>query len=194
MPRPLLKVVTFSVLFGTLCVNAEMVSVSKATTEISVTVEMPQPDEPVPSEWKEQFSFPDDYIISTESDFDLDGIPDYLEYYAGTNPIQGSSRLKIADTRVDVEDTVTSWFSSSSSDPEARKYVLFRSGEGNLADLVNATSIDELRDHPAIIELGPVDAADPGEITEYRDEGVVDLLPLFYRVFLSHPLPPSDSE
>ena len=192
MPQPPFKIVICSVVFGLSSLCAEKISVSKATTEVSAFVEMPQTDEPVPLYWRSLFSFPEDYTISSTSDFDQDGLPDYLEYYAGTDPTNGASRLKIAETLVDDNDLIIRWASSPSESPESRKYILFRTGAENLGDLVNAISIEELENNSNFLKIGPLNSSPSEEVTEYTDYGAAEFLPLFYRVFLSQPLPLSE--
>ena len=192
MPRTPFKIVICSVVFGLSSLFAEKISVSKATTEVSAFVEMPQTDEPVPLYWRSLFSFPEDYTISSTSDFDQDGLLDYLEYYAGTDPTNGASLLKIAETLVDDNDLIIRWASSPSESPESRKYILFRTGAENLGDLVNAISIEELENNSNFLKIGPLNSSPSEEVTEYTDYGAAEFLPLFYRVFLSQPLPLSE--
>ena len=192
MPQPPFKIIICNVVFGLFSLSAEEVSVSKVATQVSAIVEMPQTDEPVPLYWRNLFSFPEDYTISFTSDLDRDGLLDYLEYYAGTDPTNGTSLLKIAETLVEDNDLIIRWTSSPSESPESRKYILFRTGTENLADLVNATSVEELESNSNFLKIGPLDASDSEEVTEYTDYGAAEFLPLFYRVFLSQPLPPPE--
>lgn len=186
------KLQIICLLTGLLNANAERVSVAKAMTSVIAIVEMPQTSEPVPPIWRNQFSFPSSYTITTESDFDSDGLPDYLEYYAGSDPTDGTSLLKIVETNVIGDDIFISWLSSTSNFPASRQYILFRSGEGHLSDLANASTISELENNPGITKIGPIDADQLYDVTSYTDPDLVDQTPLFYRIFLSQPLPTSN--
>ena len=144
--------------------------------------------EPVPQGWKEKFAFPENYFITTQSDFDGDGIYDYLEYYADTNPIDGSSRFKVISTELDGTSLTIKWTSSSNEDPAPRKYIIFRAEAQHLGALVNASSIEEIQDNTNITQIGPLPAANAEETT-YTDNEVDTSKSFFYRVFLFQPLP-----
>lgn len=183
MPQNLFYSIIFF-LAASYCLKAQEVVASEAITVSAKFVY----SEPVPSEWKGRFSFPEGYNIDLVSDFDHDGLLDYLEYYADTDPTDSSSKLQIVDTQVQGNNLVISWTSSANDNPESREYTIFRAGADNLGILVNARSIEDLQDISGVEEIGPI-GADSGPITTYPDIGAAASTPLFYRVFLSQPLP-----
>ena len=136
---------------------------------------------------------PPNHEITPTSDYDGDGQFDYFEYFAGTDPTDGSSKLKIIETFLSGEDAEIVWSSvPNSSQPMApgnRFYRVFRCGPdslGNLAD-PNAT-IEILQSNNSIVELTEsAEIASQGETTSYTDVNAKSQFPLFYRVFLSKP-------
>lgn len=167
-------------------INAQEVRDSE-TINVSLTLIL---EEPVPQEWKEKFAFPENYSVTFESDFDGDGISDYLEYYADTNPIDGSSRFEVVSTEADGNNLTIKWTSSGNESPAPREYIIFRAEVQHLGTLVNASSIEEVQNNPNITKIGPLPAAEsPAEITTYTDDEVGNSTSYFYRVFLSQPLP-----
>lgn len=173
----------------------------KAQITVSVTVGSVQPS-PIPQDWIDSF-FGANYQVTSTSDYDSDGQFDYLEYYAGTDPTDGASRLKVTSTELSGNDAIIIWKSTPDSEddpPEApgnRFYRLFRCGPNDLNYLASSgatiESLDELianppNDESSLISLGG-EILSEGETTSYTDANVRNEFPLFYRVFLSKPEP-----
>ena len=172
-------------------VSGEVVSISKKLS-VSVTVGAPQISAPLTlEEWTESY-FGGGYNVTSNSDFDGDGHFDYLEYYAGTDPTDGASRLQIADTTLEGEDAVITWSPTSEADGFDRTYRIFRSVPDALGILADPdATLDELttfaEENASITNLG--DISSKGNATSYTDKNVRNQFPLFYRVFLSQPIP-----
>ena len=142
-------------------------------------------------------SNPPVYTITSTSDYDGDGQFDYLEYYAGTDPTDGTSQLKMVAPVLSGENALISWTSSTFnlSLGEVRRYHLFRSNSSGLSTLAaSGATISSLLGENDVDNLGVVDAAQGSAVTTYEDDGddgtgVSSEFPLFYRVFLSQPQP-----
>ena len=183
------KIITFCLTLFSLIINNNITAQDvRDSKQINVSLELIT-DEPVPPEWKEKFAFPEDHFITNQSDFDGDGTPDYLEYYADTSPVDGSSGLKVASTEFDGNDLTIKWTSSDGKEPAPREYVIFRAEAQHLSALANASSIEELQSNSDITQIGPLPAEDSAEMTTYIDNEANASTSFFYRVFLSKPLP-----
>ena len=169
---------------------------TSVTAKITVSVVVgSSPNSSIPSSWIDSFfgDIDPNYEITSTSDYDGDGQFDYLEYYAGTDPTDGASGLRIIESTLSGNDAVISWTSTDDIDPEPRKYRVFRSGPEALGILAapNAT-IDQLSSSPDIASLeldNQLEIPSNGATTTYTDLDVKDDFPLFYRVFLSKPEP-----
>ena len=125
------------------------------------------------------------YIVTNSSDYDGDGQLDYLEYYAGTDPTDGTAFLKTLMPEFIIGRPVIFWDSSASDVPESRVYHVFRCGPDGLNVLANPNaSIASLQSQSSIItDLGEVNSQ--GTITSLVDsDSDINDFPLFYRVFL----------
>ena len=167
-----------------------------AQISVSVTIASSTPAS-IPQDWVESFfsSIDPDYAVTATSDYDGDGLDDYEEYYAGSDPTNGSSGLQVMSTVLSGDDVTILWSSTESTDPEPRKYRIFRCGTDALSDLADPnTTISDLQNSPSITELtalGEIDSQ--GTSTSYTDTNAKSLFPLFYRVFLSQPEPQAPS-
>lgn len=164
----------------------------EAQIKVSVTVgESSSPELPDFQEWFERFfggSNPENHQVTSTSDYDGDGQLDYLEYYAGTNPTDGASMLKIENVELSGNDAEITWTSTASVNPEPRKYRIFRSGPDALGVLADSdATILSLQGEALITDLGEVESM--GATTFDTDANVKSQFPLFYRVFLSKPEP-----
>ena len=111
-----------------------------------------------------------------------------LEYYAGTNPTDGASMLKIENVELSGNDAEITWTSTASVDPEPRKYRIFRSGPDALGVLADSdATILSLQGEALITDPGEVESM--GATTFDTDANVKSQFPLFYRVFLAKPEP-----
>jgi hypothetical protein len=187
--------ISLIVVLFTLCasnLNAQTSAIAKIT--VSVTIGAPQTS-PIPQLWVDQFfgDIDPNYVVTSISDYDGDGQFDYFEYYAGTDPTNGASGLKIVESILFGNDAEITWTSTDSTDPEPRKYRIFRSGPEALGILAapDATIEDlSLNTNITSLELnGELEINSAGDKTTYTDENVKDDFPLFYRVFLSKPEP-----
>ena len=165
-----------------------------AKITVSVTVGSPQAPS-IPQSWIDDFfeAIDPNYKITSTSDYDGDGQFDYFEYYAGTDPTNGASGLKIVESTLSGNDAVITWTSTESTDPEPRKYRIFRSGPEALGILsASDATIEGLSSDSNITSLelnGQLEINSGGEVTTYIDSNVKNNFPLFYRVFLSKPEP-----
>ncbi len=177
--------------------SANAQSSVKAQIIVSVTVGEPLPPPELPDfqTWFEGFlggNNPQNHQVTSTSDYDGDGQLDFLEYYAGTDPTDGSSRLNVANVEVSGDDAVITWTSvpdtDSTEEPGNRFYRIFRCGPDALGTLVDSNAtISSLQSESSITDLGEVSS--DGETTSYTDVGARSQFPLFYRVFLSKPEP-----
>jgi hypothetical protein len=189
------KIVFVSAFFLSLSLLPLEVSAQTSITRpitISLTVGEPLVSPIIPQNWINNF-FGDSYEVTLTSDFDGDGHFDYLEYYAGTYPTDGASKLKIAEATLDENDDMEiTWFSPTDEEPSRRSYLIFRSGPDGLSALAspNAT-IQSLDENPDVIlindEGNPVPASLTESTTSYTDSTAGNDLPVFYRVFLFEP-------
>ena len=156
----------------------------------------------MPDDWERMF-FGQDLTIATReppSDSDSDGIPDYLEYYCGTDPLDGASRLRITEFSGFNEngEFVVEWTSSTEtwdgllllSDSKPRSYKVF-SGDsvGDLLSIDNFDTVLPPPGSPAV--LGEVSANPSDDFTIFIDtEDLSGKERKFYQVILSFPLPP----
>lgn len=167
-----------------------------ATTRIKVSVIVgSSPNSSIPQSWIDLFfgTLDPNYKITSTSDYDGDGQFDYFEYYAGTDPTDGASGLKIIESTLSGNNADITWISSESAEPEPRTYRIFRSGPEALGALAASdATIEQLSSDPDITSLesdGQLEINSDGETTTYTDLDVKDNFPLFYRVFLSKPEP-----
>jgi hypothetical protein len=156
-----------------------------AKITVSVTVGSPSPDDL--DDWV-VFYFGSDYDFSAESDFDGDGCLDYLEFYAGTDPTDGASKLQIIETTLSGNDVTIKWAPTANGDNISRKYRVFCGGPDALGLLTDPeVTIGNLQASPNVDELAEVNSQ--GFTTSYIDPGASDKFPLFYKVILSQPVP-----
>lgn len=183
--------------------SANAQSSFKAQITVSVTIGEPSaPELPDFQAWFEDFlggTNPQNYQVTSTSDYDGDGQLDYLEYYAGTNPTDGASRLNIANVELSGDNARITWTSVPDTDPPEepgnRFYRVFRCGPDDLIYLASPDATIESLDNlisspnaPSLISLAGEIPSD-GETTSYTDVDVKSQFPLFYRVFLSKPEP-----
>lgn len=174
--------------FSALGVHAETSVTAKILVSVTI-VEAPTPPPDNLEEWVVYY-FGEDNNFSAESDFDGDGYLDYLEFYAGTDPTDAASKLKITETTLSGNDAIIKWAPTSNGDNTSRKYLIFRGGPNALSALANPqATVQSLRTNSNITELAEVDSDSQGSTTSYTDSNVKSQLPLFYRVILSQPVP-----
>ena len=186
-------IAAFALLFSILLVS-KVTAQDSATAKILVRATIGEPTQVPPDnleDW-EIFYFGSGYDLSAESDFDGDGHPDYLEFYAGTDPTDGASMLKITETILEENNVVIKWTSAMKSNGDPRKYLIFRGGSDALGVLTDpATTIEDLQGNSGVTELAEVPSQ--GSVTSYTDpdnpNNPRDPFPLFYKVFLSQPVP-----
>ena len=165
---------------------------SVGTDEIIVTAtvgeRIPAPPDNL-EEWVTYY-FGNDNNFSAESDFDGDGHLDYLEFYAGTDPTDGASKLKITETTLSGNDVIIKWSPTPNGEDFIRKYRIFRGGPDALGALTDPqATIQSLRGNENITELTDTEIDSGGFSTSYTDVGARDNFPLFYKVILSDPEP-----
>ena len=176
--------VSFALLFLT-SVASSVYAQESITKQIVVTATV---RESIPlnlEDWVVYY-FGDNNNFSAESDFDGDGHLDYLEFYAGTDPTDGASKLKIAETTLSGNDVIIKW----SPTPNGRKYRIFRGGPNALGALTDPqATIDSLQGNSNVTELTEEEIDSGGLSTSYTDVNASDSFPLFYKVILSSPEP-----
>ena len=175
-----------------LAVGLQAESISRKLTVSAVVGVAIEVSEAIQNWFHDYENAPDSgsYTVTNYSDYDGDGQLDYLEYYAGTDPTDGTDFLKTLSPEFINGTPVISWDSSASDDPEPRVYHIFRSGSDGLSVLAHPNaSISALQTNfPLIIDLGTVNSQ--GTITSFVDSSSdIDDFPLFYRVFLAKPEP-----
>lgn len=148
----------------------------------------------VPAPWVNNY-FPE-HTVTWDSDFDNDGMLDYMEYYAGTIPDDGTSFLKINSLDVAGDAVTITWASSPSLDPEGREYIVYSAEGGALSQLINPeltlSDYETLAQNPEVSGINRVgsQAAATGAVeTSIVHQGVGLESGRFYRVFLVKPLP-----
>lgn len=172
-------------------------SIAQTSATAPLTVRVTVVASPIPQSWIDSFfgAIDPDYAVTSTSDFDGDGQLDYYEYFAGTDPTNGASGLKIIETTLSGNDAKIIWTSTTSEDPEPRKYRIFRSGPEHLGILANPNAtIQDLSANVDITSLelnGELEINSAGSTTTYTDTNARNDFPLFYRVFLSKPEPQS---
>jgi len=165
---------------------------------VKVTLRLTIGDSPnlpsVPTNWVDQYL--PGQTITWNSDYDNDGMADYLEYYAGTNPSDGASGLKVVGLGMSDGLVELFWTSSSSELPERRRYKVFSADADALSVLTNPNyrlqDYEELADNPGssgIFYVGEQSADSNGTTTSILDDGLEVGVARFYRVFLSYPVP-----
>lgn len=162
--------------------------------ERQASVTFDEPQSPITLEEWASVNFEENYDFNDSSDYDGDGQFDYYEYYAGTDPKDGASHLKIIETTLSGNDAIITWAPTPTEDGIARKYRVFRSGPDALSILAAAdATIENLSANPDITSVesddGEVEISPKGDEISITDKDVKDDFPLFYRVFLSQPIP-----
>jgi hypothetical protein len=167
-------------------VGASGTTEDSATAQIVVTVMIgPSPSSIPPSTLPEWVIF---YGLSTQysvvSDFDGDGHFDIEEFFAGTDPTDRSSKLKILVTALSGNDAILTWGPTSNGDNISRKYRIFSCNADALGALASRqATIEDMVANPDITDLAEV--ASQGLTTSYRITDAKEDFPVFYRVFLS---------
>ena len=187
-----------AIIFCMSSANAQTSVTAQITVSVTVAQPSPPPDLPDFQTWFESFfgGSTQSHEVTSTSDYDGDGHLDYLEYYAGTDPTDGASRLNIATVELSREDAEITWTSvpddnnDPPKEPGNRFYRIFRCGPDALGILVDSNAtISSLQSEGSVTDLGEVNS--DGETTSYTDVGAKSQFPLFYRVFLSKPEPQS---
>lgn len=145
--------------------------------------------------WAEDNIPQEDYPITWESDFDSDGMVDCMEFYAGTDPANGRSLLKINGLVVTEDKVTITWASTRSTDPARREYIVYGANAQGLDSLLDASlslqQVDELSFIPTsgVVFVGRKLASESDDETSIEHDVSQLGLPQYYRVFLTQPLP-----
>ncbi len=95
----------------------------------------------LPDQWENQF-FDNLNSSNGDADFDNDGLKDFFEYLAGTDPTDSTSVFKITNIeRIASNELKITWASSPNPDPIKRKYRILTT-TGNIEDGFNSFSTE----------------------------------------------------